>query len=176
MHMNADFIFLLSCSAVDPEQQTAVSKVEVSPTDPDTLALEDQHDDSIFCELCNKNGDHDSASCPNDPTSGLKYCTICLHLYPGFCKKPEEHSGRVEDYKYCDHCDLIGDHKTAMCLNKRKRRVLVCSVCEELYPCKNQEEHGNKSIEVNNLCCRCFKWGHLPQECTDENWDPNLAW
>nr|XP_011466734.1 PREDICTED: uncharacterized protein LOC105352147 [Fragaria vesca subsp. vesca] len=147
------------------EQQEG-SKAKVTPFYPDT-----PEDDCIFCQHCNKTGDHEAAVCPN---RGLMYCTVCRHIYPLFCKNPEEHGDKVEDYKSCAYCKKKGDHETSMCPDKSKMRVLVCSVCYNLYPCKNQEEHGSKGVEVDNFCCRCLRFGHMREECTYEYCDPNF--
>ncbi|XP_040361529.1 uncharacterized protein LOC121049100 [Rosa chinensis] len=158
-----------------PMKQQKGTKAEVTPICPNTQALVvEQVKKDDYCQHCSKIGDHKTAMCPNKPKRGLMFCTVCRHIYPKFCKKPEEHGNKAEDYIFCRHCYTIGDHETAMCPNKPKKRVMVCSVCSDLYPCKNQEEHGNKGVEVNNFCSQCSKKGHLPQECTEE-YDPTLT-
>ncbi|XP_062012856.1 uncharacterized protein LOC133729361 [Rosa rugosa] len=158
-----------------PMEQQKGTKAEVTPIFPDTPALvveQVKKDDYVFCQHCSKIGDHKTAMCPSQPKGGLMICSVCHDFYP--CKNQEEHGNKAEDYISCRDCYTIGDHKTAMCPNKPKKRVMVCSVCRDLYPCKNQEEHGNNGVEVNNFCYRCFRNGHLPQECT-EDYDPTLT-
>nr|XP_011459984.1 PREDICTED: uncharacterized protein LOC105350190 [Fragaria vesca subsp. vesca] len=159
-------------------QRKAMEQQEGSKIYPDTPALvveQVKKDEYIFCQNCDKIGDHKTAMCPDKPERRLMYCTICRNIYPVFCSKPEEHGDKVEDYIFCRECRKIGDHESEMCPNIPKRRVLVCSVCSDLYPCKNQEEHGNKGVEEENWCSRCYRRGHRVQECPVKEYHPSIT-